>query len=907
MKKSLIGLALLFLACSESDLKEVETTGPDIPNAVDSQEKYIGSILINEISVINNRLPDEDAEDPGWIELYNNSDDTASTAGLYLKEKLDRDGWKLPSLKLPPKSHLLVFASKKNRSADTILAKDYYGLTQDFSAWADIDHEDGGTSTIAPLDYSTFIGGTGPDQYEVSAEFYIGDNSANFGWQSSSIEIFFNDDQVSEVDLSAYDKIIFNANVPDGKFINFSIMETTKNNWEGERFLINGQGEKAAYEFDIPISKVERSEIKGVRIDAPAMPLETNYSFNLSDLYFVRSKQYGHTNFKLEKEGGKLYLTDSLNNVWDKWEYGTLGLDQTLGRKSDGSKQLVLFANGTPDASNQSMEPKYFNTSLASPSIASGFYTDSIELGFVIPEGSKLFYSTNGNTMAFGHAQAFTVPLTIDKTQSIHWYTVNPQGVKSQIKTATYFINDHSDLDVISITVEEDHMFGPDNGMYMLGNNASDELPFYGANYWKERELPIHVEFYRNGTREWNANAGLQIFGNWSRANAKKSLALYFREAYGLNKLRYPIFEEDSHRDEFKSIVLRGNGGNFKQDHYRDGLNHTLASQLGIIHQRYNPSVVYINGKYWGIHNIRDKVNDDHFEINYDTSNHGFDLLKIGYDPQAGNTELWDQFKYQLSRANNDPDSWTEIKKTFDVDDYINYLSLETFIVNTDWPANNFKVYKSYASESKWRYVLYDTDFSYGWPNDDYDYDMIFHLTDLDAPNWPNGPSSTKVFRDFFKIDEFKRQFSNTLAVHFATSLSSTNIERVRDSIKTRISGEYDKDMKRWEQDSEDFDYWDTRTETFIKNREREYREHLVTQMGLGSEVSTTIDPKGGIISVEAVPISSSTSITFWESNKVKLKAIPTTGKAFKSWSNGETTQEILWEPSSDEISVNWQ
>ena len=45
--------------------------------------------------------------------------------------------------------------------------------------------------------------------------------------------------------------------------------------------------------------------------------------------------------------------------------------------------------------------------------------------------------------------------------------------------------------------------------------------------------------------------------------------------------------------------------------------------------QRYRPTVLFINGEYFGIHNIRDKYNELHLAAKYDINPSDIDLLNI--------------------------------------------------------------------------------------------------------------------------------------------------------------------------------------------------------------------------------------------------------------------------------------
>ena len=61
----------------------------------------------------------------------------------------------------------------------------------------------------------------------------------------------------------------------------------------------------------------------------------------------------------------------------------------------------------------------------------------------------------------------------------------------------------------------------------------------------------------------------------------------------------------------------------------RDGFITSIADSLNIDHQQYRPAVLYINGDYWGIQNIREKVNEHFIASNHNLNAEDVDLLDI--------------------------------------------------------------------------------------------------------------------------------------------------------------------------------------------------------------------------------------------------------------------------------------
>ena len=144
------------------------------------------------------------------------------------------------------------------------------------------------------------------------------------------------------------------------------------------------------------------------------------------------------------------------------------------------------------------------------------------------------------------------------------------------------------------------------------GNYDPYELPFWGANFWNDWERDVHFSFYEpNGDLGVALDAGVKIFGAWSRSNDQRSLSIFARGRYGFSDIEYPIFPQLDY-DKFEAIVLRSSGNDWMRTNIKDVIATSLMDGSGLETQAYRPSIVYLNGEYWGLYNIREKVNE-HF------------------------------------------------------------------------------------------------------------------------------------------------------------------------------------------------------------------------------------------------------------------------------------------------------
>ena len=188
---------------------------------------------------------------------------------------------------------------------------------------------------------------------------------------------------------------------------------------------------------------------------------------------------------------------------------------------------------------------------------------------------------------------------------------IAPNHIPSDIITHSYiFDNVNNDLPVVSIAIAPDDLWDPEIGMHVAGDAFWPFYPYYGSNFWNDWEKEVHIELFEpGGIIGFKQNLGMKIFGGWSRAEAQKSFSFFARGIYGDGDIDYELFPE-SDVNNYETFILRAHG----QDNvmFRDGFQTSLASDNNVIVQDYRPAVVYLNGEFWGIQNIREKVNE-HF------------------------------------------------------------------------------------------------------------------------------------------------------------------------------------------------------------------------------------------------------------------------------------------------------
>jgi hypothetical protein len=444
----------------------------------------------------------------------------------------------------------------------------------------------------------------------------------------------------------------------------------------------------------------------------------------------------------------------------------------------------------------------------------------------------------------------------------------------------TYIIGERlPSLPVVSIAVDPKDMFDPIAGLYTV-NFLDDDI-----------ELPIQINFFENQTRHaWSYSAGIKMHGNWSLGFPKKSVAFVFKGKYGQKTLNYPLFPEYPRLTKFNGFILRNNGNNFGKDYIRDMLMTSLTEGLGIDYQKGRSVIVYYNGEYFGIHNLRECSNKDYFETNYGIDENYIDLVKGNNEVSNGsNVEYQDILQWVGSVALND-ENLKQLESRIDLDNYTNYMQSEIYFINRDWPGNNLKRWRSNLVSSKWRWLLYDTD----WGFVNITFKMLDFITEPNGPTYPNPPSSTLLIRKLLENQNYKNAFINRFSLLLATYYAPARVEARINALMKPIESEIPLDQQRWNLNASAMNIELTRIRDFGKNRPTQMQEEIEDFFGLSNPVDFTLSIKGnGKILVHNLPVlNGNATFKAYPSVPIIIKAVPNSGARFKGWSDGNMQAE---------------
>ena len=290
----------------------------------------------------------------------------------------------------------------------------------------------------------------------------------------------------------------------------------------------------------------------------------------------------------------------------------------------------------------------------------------------------------------------------------------------------------------ISIITDLKNLFDPASGIYV---NAMG----HGLEW--ERECSAEL-INPDGTPGFNVNAGLRIRGGYSRRDEfpKHAFRLFFREKYGNDKLRYPLFGDEG-VDEFDKIDLRAeqnyawSNGSINNSMVREVFSRDTQRDMNQPYTRSRYYHLYLNGMYWGLFQSQERSEARFAESYFGGNEEEFDVVKVntenGYlvEVTDGSIESWqklysmcqkgftansDYFKIEGKNENGKPVKGGEIM--VDLDNLIDFMLVIFYTGNFDAPtavfmqnkkANNFYAIDNRTDKSKgFTFFIHDAEHS---------------------------------------------------------------------------------------------------------------------------------------------------------------------------------------------------
>jgi len=890
------------------------------------------SVVINEAMSGNiNTLSDEDGKFPDWLELYNTSTVAVILDRYTLSDDASNPGkWHLPKLILQPGEFFLVYASGKDRNEfrpwGTMVSQGEawryrLGDSEPHADWTNLSFDD----TDWPSGASGFGFGDDDDATElpqtisfyIRKTFEIPDVSQVHGVRlfldyDDGFIAYINGEEVARDNLGSPGDFVPYDELADGDKEAAMYRDRLPSEFDLAKsvsLLQTGENVMAiqvhnATETSNDLTWWQRRAYRDVPNDLSCIPFllfefnDPEFTFGAPLPEWLKSEvvTFLHTNFKLNSNGETLSLYDADENLVSALELPELESGFSFGRGSGGSEEFYIFTQPTPGTPNSQTDR--FKNYLEAPhfSMPGGFYTSPVILE--LSSNSEIYYTTDGSEPT-ELATKYVHPIPITGTQVVRAKTIS-KGVPSKgTITQTFFVNENSTLPVVSLATDPANLWSTDQGIY------------HADHVFEDWERPVHIEYYEpTGALGFSQDGGVKMYGGWARLMPQKSLAIFARDKYGQNRINYRFFA-DKDIDEFKSIIFRNSGNDWSQTLFRDGMMQTLLSgQMDVDYQGYRPAVLFLNGEYWGIHNIREKINKYYPQSNYGYDPDHIDLIES--EPgQArivitGDDVHYDALVNYLESSDvSVSENYAYVETQMDMDEFINYQIGQIYIANTDWPGNNVKFWRPKTIDGKWRWMIYDTDFGFNLEfsliPSPHTRNTLEMASASNGPKWANPPWSTFLFRKLCENQEFTDLFIQRFASHLNTTFQPHRIIAIIDSLKTNMEAEMPKHIERWS----DFPapyygdmfsnmaQWDDQIERmriFAANRTLFVWEHIKETFNLEGFIDVSIDASpgfGGKINISSIDVSTFPwRGQYFKSVPIQLEAKPNLGFRFVGWSD---------------------
>lgn len=608
-----------------------------------------------------------------------------------------------------------------------------------------------------------------------------------------------------------------------------------------------------------------------------------------------------HADFRIDSGKGALYLFKN-GTVADKFDKikKQPAPNIAYGRKTDGASELGYQLKPTPEETNCgtlaetvlgdpvfSQKGRVFTTNQT--------ITLTLSLPDDAPEGTQIRYSLDGSEPT-ERSPKYTNPLTFNSTRVVRAKLFCSGCISPRSKTESYIFHGRAqDMIVISIATDDKYLNDNRIGILVEGTYQSGK-----KNYEFDWRRPINIEMFENSGEESFINqlCETRVQGGATRSNKMKSLAVYANKRFGTKRLEHEFFPtQKPGLTEYKSLVLRNSGNDFDYLYMRDAvIQRSMALRQDLDWQAWRPAIVYINGKYDGMRNIRERSNEDNIYTNYDGLE-DIDLLENWTELKEGTMDNWNEF---AAFYNEHGHKMAEYAERMDCIEFINLMAMNLYYNNQDFPGNNIVAWRPRAEGGKWRWIAKDTDFGLGLYGSSPTYNTIEWLYnnayDPDR-SWGNTYEATRLFRRLMEDADFKREFIDRCAIYMGDFMNYAGTHEVWDPMYEMIKNEYPHHRKLINEWWPDYQQEMNSINNWLNQRTGSFYTQLKNYYNLGTLIDMKVNNSVDDDVLQDVPFYfNGVKLTkgvfdgkFFQNRSVTLEGMAANGKKVTGWTVEKT------------------
>ena len=652
-----------------------------------------------------------------------------------------------------------------------------------------------------------------------------------------------------------------------------------------------------------------------------------------------------HADFRLESgKGCQVYLftngeiVDSLPEALKKMP----APDVAYGRKTDGASEWGYQLTPSAGKANTGdiCDAKHI---LGAPvfseagRVTSGSSAINLELSLPedTPEGAYITYTTNGSEPT-AQSTKYTNAINIKATTVIRAKAFC-SGWLSPVSTAQSYIFHPRAMTVPIFSVQTDDKYLNDAKIGLFANNNSKEDK--KTHDWRR---PVNIEFFpvEGETSAFNQLSETRIQGGQSRSNALKSMVFYANKRFDPDHKRfsYEFFPDQKPGiTEFKSFSLRDGGNDFDDLYFRDLIiQRTMGSHIDLDWQAGHTAVLYINGEYMGMLNIRERSNEDNVFSNYDGLE-DLDMVEISHEKvnnvdqfieelKEGTSEFYDRFKAFYSEKSH---TLAEYEQWLDVKEYLNVIALNFFYGNIDFPGNNLVFWRPNDDDTKsglpkrFRVIVKDTDFGLGLYGRQNDYNTIklLYNQSYDSGNaWAFTEPATRLLKNMLEDKDILNLFIDMCCVYMGDFMNGKGTGEIIDLIMEEALDEFVAHRDKynggggggwpwggWGQPDNRKDITNkfNNAKSWAEGHPNNFYKFIGDQWKLGSPVALTVNKNAQDVAliINGINVSNKTfDGKFFANRQLTITGTAPEGQEIKGWKlSGARTEEV----NGSELAIN--
>ena len=531
---------------------------------------------------------------------------------------------------------------------------------------------------------------------------------------------------------------------------------------------------------------------------------------------------------------------------------------------------------------------------------AGGLFTNPLEVVLSSTTPNAALYYTLDGTEPDANAFLFNQPIAIDTNTVLRFRAFAPGVEPSPVITHSYFIGLQTTFPVVSLVFPPAAFFDSLSGIYTHYTNGQDAVS--------------NLEFFEKevDTAVLNQLVAVEIQGTSSVVQPQKSLEIKAKKSLGWPEMHYPVFP-DLPYDNYKRFVLRNGGQDWCVLQFRDELATSLVGDLSDLHgiltppqlflQAWRPAIVYLNGQYWGIHNIRERMTQFYVRQHLGWADEEYDLIENFSDAAVGDSLAWFAFAEFLQQHDFSDDAQFELlKQQIDYQNFLDYCVYNVYLENEDWPGNNVRRFRHRSPDGRWEWLTYDLDFTFGlyqsggtWNTGAASPNALGRLLDSTSIIWPNPDWATLPFRRCWQNASFRRDFANRLADMLNTNLLPQRIGQRLNQFRALYEPEIAAHYQRWWGAYIPEIWLDNiaKTRSFTEQRPGFVRQEIISALPDSSAlVVLNMDAyprQGGSVQLNTVHLDSTSfpwSGVYFQNLAIPVKAVAAPGHHFLGWSD---------------------